>query len=63
LKGKGTDGNFRMMDWERTAAYDAQNRWGLSAETEMGRSPAEAWTNCKTAVAAGRAQNLEVSNG
>jgi hypothetical protein len=50
------------MDGERIATYDAQNRWGLSAEIEMGRSLIEAGTNCKTAFAAGRAQNLEASN-
>lgn len=53
-KGKGVGGKQRIMYTVRDAAYDAKNRMGLPEEVEMGRSPAEAWSNFMAAIKQGR---------
>lgn len=53
-KGKGKGGQSRIMYTQHHAAYDAKNRLGLPEEIEMGKSPAEAWANFKSAIKAGR---------
>jgi hypothetical protein len=49
-KGKGTGGTARMLYTQRTAAYDAKNRFGLPEEIEMGESSSEAFTNLTTEI-------------
>lgn len=44
-KAKATGGEHRIIKTERTAAYDAGNRLGLTDEIDGGESPQEAWTN------------------
>ena len=61
-RGKGTGGKFRIMYTERSAAYDAKNRLGLSSEIEMGDSAAEAWAAFMAAIKAGRGIQKEAAN-
>lgn len=42
-KAKATGGNDRIIHTQRTAAYDAGNRYGLPPDIECGDSPAAAW--------------------
>jgi hypothetical protein len=53
-KGKATGSQTRLLYTERHAAYDAKNRHGLPGEIELGGSGADAWSNLKAALAAGR---------
>lgn len=51
---KGKDGQTRILNTERTAAFDAKNRLGLPSEIECGDSPAQAWKNLVAAIKAAK---------
>lgn len=53
-KTKGAGGKKRIIYTERSAAWDAKNRFGLPPEIEMGNSAQEAFTNFITALKAAR---------
>ena len=44
-KTKAFGGTVRTLHTERSAAFDAGNRYGLPPEIECGASPQEAWVN------------------
>lgn len=59
-KGKAKGGTIRVLFTERTAAYDAKNRFGLHDEIDMGGSAVEAFQNFVAAVKSAKEKN---SNG
>jgi hypothetical protein len=55
-KTKAIGGTARILHTERSAAFDAGNRYGLPAEIDCGNSPQEAWANFMTALHPARNQ-------
>lgn len=53
-KAKARGGQTRLIQTERTAAYDAGNRLGLPEEIECGTSAREAWGNFIQAIKHGK---------
>lgn len=53
-KARAAGGKQRKIYPERTAAYDAKNRHGLSAPISMGSNAKEAWTNLAKAMKQGK---------
>lgn len=49
-RAKGTGGQTRILNTERTAAFDAKSRLGLKPEIECGESPQQAWANLTGAI-------------
>ena len=49
-RAKGKGGTSRVVYTERSAAWDAKNRYGLPTEIPMGDSPKVAWSNLQSAV-------------
>jgi hypothetical protein len=62
-KGKGKGGQQRVLYTERTAAYDAKNRFGLPPEINLGDSGQAAWNDFSTAIKAARAQSQYSKKG
>lgn len=56
-KGKGKGGRERVLYVERTAAFDAKNRNGLTEAIDMGNSGQEAFNNLRDAIKAGKKVN------
>lgn len=52
-RGKGKDGQTRLLYTVRHAAYDAKNRASLPEEIDCGKSAAEAWANFRAALKGG----------
>ncbi len=50
IKVKATGGQTRLIHTERSAAFDAGNRYGLPSTIEGGSDSKEAWTNFVTAL-------------
>lgn len=61
LRAKGYGSNRRLLFTQRTAAWDAKNRWNLPASIDMGNTGQEAWANFYAAVRAAKQQNVEQS--
>lgn len=57
--GKTTVIKSRTLYTEQEAGHVAGNRLGLPETIDMGNSPAEAWANFKTALAAGKNGNTQ----
>jgi hypothetical protein len=58
-KRKAAGGQVRIIQTERTAAYDAKNRAGLPQMIQMGQDGAAAWANFVTALKSGREKGGE----
>lgn len=56
VKKKGVGGEDRYFYTNRTAAWDAKHRHGLSPQVSMGTNGKTAWTNLQAAIAAGKAK-------
>lgn len=60
---KGQSAGARFIYTQRTAAYDAKNRYSLPQQISMGSNPQEAWQNLANAVKAARRVSAPVTNG
>jgi AAA domain-containing protein len=58
-KGKGSGGSIRVLYTQRTAAFDAKNRLGLSEEIEMGSGSAESWAKLREAIKTAKANPVQ----
>lgn len=56
-KRKAKSGGIRMLYPERTAAYDAKNRLGLTDPISMGESGADAWANLSASIKDAKKRN------
>lgn len=62
-KGKGRGGQQRVMYTERTAAYDAKNRFGLPPEISMGDDGQSAWASFVGAIKEAKATSQYTKGG